>query len=164
MAKNLFKVYEVDKTRETQGVEIEVDGVYFVCRRAGGNNRLYRAAISEHSERLAAQLTSTDKKVQLDAEDEVTLQAFADTVVIGWREVLDRNDQPWDFSRDNFLELMRACPDVWLALRMRARDLDNFRFEETKKAGEELGKSSSGIESTEQTSNDTKPSETPVTQ
>lgn len=139
---NLFKKYETSEVKETQGVEITVDGAVFICRRAGGGNRRYRAAIG-----LAAAAPDVQKRINskdtieaITAEDEVTMEAFADSVVIGWREVLGRDDAPLEFSKENFLDLMKSCPDVWLNLRMAARDMDNFRLGAASEVGEELGK------------------------
>ena len=143
MAANLFRKYEVDGKKETEGVEITIDGCVFICRRAGGGNRRYRAAIglAAADPALKARLDSKDTVEQITGEDEVTMAAFAESVVIGWRDVLGRDDQPLEFTKENFLDLMRSCPDVWLNLRMAARDLDNFRVGQAVAAGEELGKS-----------------------
>lgn len=140
---NLFKKFETDPQREDQGVELTVDDCVFICRRAGGTNRRYRVAmgVGITDEKLSARLKSDDPAVVLGAEDEISIAAFADAVVIGWKNVLDRNDQPWEFSRENFIDLMTACPDVWLVLRMAARDADNFRLTTIKETGEALGKS-----------------------
>lgn len=146
---NLFKKYEVDTKKESEGVEIDIDGAVFVCRRAGGGNRRYRAAIglSALDPKFQERINSKDQVESITAEDEITMQAFADAVVVDWRNVLDRNDEPLAYSKEAFIDLMQACPDVWLALRMRARDMDNFRVEQAKDLGEELGKSSSGTDS-----------------
>lgn len=143
VAANLFKKYETDKQLENEGVEIEIDGAIFICRRAGGGNRKYRAAIglAAAAPDIQKRLNSTDKVESLAADDEATMQAFAESVVVGWREILDRNDQPLEFSKENFLDLMRSCPDVWLELRLAARDVDKFRSVQANTVGEELGKS-----------------------
>lgn len=140
---NLFKKYETSPKKETDGVEITIDGAVFICRRAGGGNRRYRAAIglAASSPELQTRLKSEDTGEQVSAEDEATMTAFADAVVLGWRDVLDRNDQPLEFNKANFMDLMLSCPDVWLNLRNSARDLDNFRIDQSKEVGEELGKS-----------------------
>ena len=155
---NLFKKYETSEQKENEGVEITIDDAVFICRRAGGGNRRYRAAIglAAAAPEVQDRISSKDQTVAVTAEDEVTMQAFADSVVIGWRDVLDRNDQPWEFNKENFLDLMRSCPDVWLQLRMAARDLENFRVGQAKAVGEELGKSSSGSNDTAKTSPATK--------
>lgn len=140
---NLFKKYETDTSKEVEGVDITIDGAVFICRRAGGSNRRYRAAIglAAAAPDFQERINSKDQIEAITAEDEITMQAFADSVVIGWKEVLDRDDQPWEFTKENFLDLMRSCPDIWLQLRMAARDLDNYRVEKAVTAGEELGKS-----------------------
>lgn len=140
---NLFKKYETSEKKETEGVEITIDGAVFVCRRAGGGNRRYRAAIglAAAAPDVQTRINSKDSTEAITAEDEVTMSAFADSVVIDWREVLGRDDQPLAFSKENFLDLMKSCPDVWLQLRMAARDMDNFRVGQAQATGEELGKS-----------------------
>lgn len=139
---NLFRKYETDAHKEVDGVEIIVDDAVFICRRAGGSNRRYRAAIglAAAAPDFQERINSKDQVEAITAEDEITMQAFADSVVIGWREVLGRDDEPLEFSKENFLDLMKSCPDVWLQLRMAARDMDNFRVEHAKAVGEELGK------------------------
>lgn len=140
---NLYKKYETDEKKETEGVEIEIDGCTFICRRAGGGNRRYRAAIglSALDPAVADRINSKDQVESITAEDEITMAAFADAVVVDWKDVLDRNDEPLPFSKQAFLDLMKSCPDVWLQLRMRARDMDNFRVSQAETLGEDLGKS-----------------------
>jgi hypothetical protein len=140
---NLFKKYETDSKRENDGVEIPIDDNVFICRRAGGGNRRYRAAIGTamNDPALAKRLNDTDPSISLEAEDEVTIKAFADAVVVGWRNVLGRDDKPWEFSKDNFIDLMLSCPDVWMQLRVAARDVENFRIQQVTADGEALGKS-----------------------
>lgn len=143
VAANLFRKYEVDGKKETEGVEITIDGAVFICRRAGGGNRKYRAAIglAAATPDFQAKAGSKDRAEVIAAEDEITMEAYADSVVVGWREVLDRNDQPMEFTKENFLDLMRSCPDIWLELRMAAFNLDKFRAVQANATGEELGKS-----------------------
>lgn len=150
---NLWKKYETDQKKEHDGVDVEIDGVTFICRRAGGANRAYRAAIGMTivDPKLQERLQSKDPGVAMEAENEVTMQAFADSVVVGWRGMLDRNDQPLEFSREALLDLLNSCPDVWDRLRIAAADRDNFRLNQVKEIGEALGNSSAGEEGTERT-------------
>lgn len=147
---NLFAKYEADPKKETEGVEIDIDGAVFICRRAGGGNRRYRAAIGMGVAKsgMSERLNSADQDVALAAEDEVTIEAFADSVILGWRDVTDRDGNPWEYSRENFVTLMNSCPEVFLFLRSHARDIDNFRASKVKELGEKLGESSSGSDAT----------------
>lgn len=137
---NLFAKYEVDPKKEKDGTEIAIDGAVFILRRAGGGNRRYKAALSIASLKYNEQLLNDkDIDAQYEAEDAVTLEAFANGVVVGWRDVTDREGNPWPFSRENFIELMQACPDVWWNLRTEARDRDNFRITKVAELGESVG-------------------------
>jgi len=151
VANNLFKRYEVDPAKEKSGVEVDIEGNIFICRRAGGGNRAYRTAVAKHSmdPKYRAMLRSDDPEQQMEAEDEISLNAVADAVVVGWRDVVGRDDQPLPFSHGNFLDLMRSCPDVWMQLRVEVRNIDLFRLEEVKTLGDELGNSSAGNDDTE---------------
>jgi hypothetical protein len=138
---NLFKKYETNPQMEAEGVRIPIDGCVFICRRAGGGNRRYRAAMALHASARGDAVNSEDQDVAMSAEDEIVMQTFADAVVIGWENVDNRDDQPWEFTKENFLELMRACPEVWLRLRMEARDAQNYREKVVVEQGTALGNS-----------------------
>lgn len=141
MATNPFKKYETDKAKEADGTEIVFDGMTFICRRAGGINRAYRAAMAMFSgeERFTKALNSTDTNVSLGAEDRVTMEAFAESVVIGWRDVLGRDDQPLPFTKENFLDLMDSCPDVWIRVRVLASNVEAYLREQVDATGEATG-------------------------
>lgn len=151
MATNLFKKYEIDQGKEKTGVDIDIEGNIFICRRAGGGNRAYRAALGMYSMEPAMRARLAEgntPEVQLEAEDEVMLNAVADAVVLDWRNVLGRDDQPLPYSKANFIDMMRSCPDVWLRLRMEVRDVDSFRLDQVIEIGEQLGNSSAGSDAT----------------
>jgi len=137
---NLFQRYETDQAKEKNGATITIDGAEFYCRRAGGSNRSYRIVLGRLME---AQRENLLKDVASDeaqtAEFEVVLQAFADCVVIGWNNVLDRDGNPWEFSKENFKDLMRSCPDVWDHIRVEVHNFDNFRRETVKQAADFVG-------------------------
>lgn len=146
MATNLYKKYETDPTKERDGVELEFDGVTFICKRAGGSNRMYLFAMSEAIEKYRQDAESKIPEKVVAAENAATMEAFATAVVTGWKDVLDRKDQPMEFTKENFIDLMRACPDVWAWLRSEARELEHFRMVQTVTLAEELGNSSSGTQ------------------
>lgn len=139
MTTNLFKKYESDPKKELTGVEINIEDNIFICRRAGGGNRAYRVRVGQLALARREVLNSTDLEVSTEAEDEVTMEAFSTSVVVGWRDVLGRDGQPLPFSPENFIDLMKSCPDVWLLLRVEARDIEKFRVEEIDEIGTALG-------------------------
>lgn len=141
---NLFSKYETDPAKETKGIRIMFDDCVFICKRAGGGNREHAFVVSATALAMKDELDSEDRAVSAAAEREVMLIAFAESAIVGWENVLDRDGNPWPFSKENFLELMRACPDVWNHIRAEARDIENFRKVQASEVAESLGKSSSG--------------------
>ncbi len=141
---DLHKKFATSKTAELEGVKVEVEGAIFIIKRAGGHNRAYRYAVSKyampHRAKFEEYKKTNDVKIAAEIEDQINLQAFADEAIVGWEKVDGPDGQPIPFSRDNFVNLMEACPDVWDTVRIAAQDIDNFR-EVVQKDGEALGES-----------------------
>ena len=145
---NLFKKYGTDASAETTGVLIKVDEAVFRIKRAGGNNRAFRYSISKHAIkyreefvkygdlRSAGEIPPEIRARIAEVEDEIHQQAFADEVLAGWENVDGPDGSPLEFTRENFLMLVRACPDVWQTLKTAAFDIDNFRAADGAKLGE----------------------------
>jgi len=149
---NPFAEFETDPTKERDGVRVVVrsrkpegGAMTFILRRAGGANRIFRYAMAEairnYPEILSDIETPDGRRRAFNVEDQATQEAFADAVIAGWENVEGRDGQPLAFTRDNVLDLIRACPDVWDELRVAAVDVANFRPNGAAKDGAELGKS-----------------------
>jgi len=153
---NLFQMYETDPQRERDGVEVAIKdprgqptGAVVILRRAGGGNRRYIYALGRamdpHREIFANLDAPENQQAAEDLETEVTQEAYADAVILGWRNVHGRDGELLPFSRAAFLDLVRSCPNVWDQLRLAALDMDRFRGNgHLKEDGEHLGKSFSG--------------------
>ena len=141
---NLFSKYETDSKKETEGVRITFEDNVFICRRAGGSNRMHAFAQAAAAMELKDQYESEDEATAAWANNEIALRAFADVCILGWENVLGRDNKPLEFSKENFLDLMRSCPEVWNHIRFEARDIENFRRDSVSEVAEEVGKSSSG--------------------
>jgi hypothetical protein len=92
------------------------------------------------------------KQIQIDvlednAYDELNKKAYFRAVVIGWENVNDADGNYITFSEANFVKLMTDLPDLWDALQDACTRLSNFRAEEIRQDGEDLGNSSAGIRS-----------------
>ena len=61
--------------------------------------------------------------------------------MLGWRNIAGRDGLEMPFTRDNFIMLMTACPDLWVELRLEARAMSNFRVVTAVEQGEALGNS-----------------------
>lgn len=143
---DLMKKFATSRAAEIDGIRVKIggeDGVTFVLRRAGGHNRAYRyaearAALPYRAELLeiaAAPASAQMSDRALELEDAIRVAAFAESVVLGW-EGYEVDGVPVAFSREKFLALMHACPDVWEAVKKAAFDIENFREADGKALGE----------------------------
>ena len=130
---SLYKKFKTNTDIESQGVEIALQGAEnpdgtvptFLISRMGGSNKAYTKALERGTKPFRRQN-------QMGMLPEETLRpivrkAFCETVLKGWRNVLDENDQPISYSEQNALKLMTDLPDVYEILQQEAMDLSNFR-------------------------------------
>ena len=136
---NLYAKYETAPEKERGGVPVDIDGAVFHIRRAGGHNRAYRYALAIAARGFSGVLknASDNPQAAFDAQDDITQMAFAEAVVIGWDGVDGRDGQPLEFSKANFLDLVRSCAPVWDQLRAAA--IDDERFKATLEDAKQLG-------------------------
>lgn len=147
---NPFAEFEADPC-ERAGVRVVVrsrrdDGAMtFIVRRAGGANRAFRYALHFHGQRLKAQLSDPDdspavQMAKLELVTSVMQEAYADAVIIGWEGIEGADGQALAFTRDNFLDVVRRCPEIWDELESAAIDVQRFRPNGAAKDGADLGK------------------------
>ena len=153
---NPFPEFETDPSKERDGVPVivksrqrpEDPGMTFILRRAGGANRRYRYALAHHMQKMRDEFKDTESlNGQLrafSAEDEAAQEAFADAVIIGWDGIEGRDGSPLEFTRENALDLIRHCPEVWDELRVAAVDNERFRPNGAAEDGVAVGKLSAG--------------------
>jgi len=131
---NLTKIYGTNPAAEEGGIDLHVGGdAYITVKRAGNRNR----AFQETFRRITSPYTKAIERGQLDGEtdDRLGIAIYAETIAIGWRGVglVDGEDLP--FSKENFIRVMTALPDLWRVVREGARDAANFRDAEVAEAG-----------------------------
>lgn len=129
----LFKQYKTDSIKETEGVEIEFpeaqndDGSVptFLISRMGKSNRAYSKALEAATRPYRRQVELGTMKNEV--AEALFLNVFCDTVLKGWRNVMDEKGKAIGFSKDTAVELMTALPDVYERLQEEAKLAANFR-------------------------------------
>lgn len=145
---SLYQLYGNDKASEVQhGIELRFANAKFFVRRAGGANQKY----NQELRRLTRPLR---KQIQIDilednAYDELNKKAYFRAVVIGWEDVRDEMGNYMEFNEGNWIKLMTDLPDLWDAIQDACTKLSNFRAEDIKEDGDDLGNSSAGTKNGE---------------
>lgn len=136
--KTLYQAFGTEKVYETEGVTLDFGAARFRVRRAGGSNRKFLTTMSAklRPHRRAIAAGTMDE----DVANDIQLEIYYETVVIGWEGVTDREGKPLEYNLANFKMVMRDLPDLWATLREETDNMKNFQADAAKVDGEELGK------------------------
>lgn len=127
---NLYKNFETDKKCETEGIEVrygddEETAPTFVVKRAGGSNTGYqkamRKALRPFQKLIAHDLMTPEQ------ENSVIKKVFINHLLIGWRNVSDRDGNPLPFSKENAEKLFSDLPDLLEDLVSQSKNASAFK-------------------------------------
>jgi len=127
-----YALFETDKKVEQEGVRIDYGPFYFQVARAGGSNTRFRDVLRQrlapHKRAMATETMSED------LADKITLDVFAETVVLGWGSVefgegkiAGRDGKPIDFGPEAVKQLFKDLPDLARDVMAQAQSVGLFR-------------------------------------
>lgn len=128
---SLYKQYATDANLEKTGIELQYgenangDEIIIRVARAGGSNTAY-------TKRMEALVKPYRRQIQAETIDnkvleKLVMQAFAETVVLGWENVEDRNGNPMEFNVANVIQLFTDLPDLFKDVQEQAQKAVLFR-------------------------------------
>jgi len=126
---NPYEIYETNQDLENgKGVEIEYPFGVFVINRAGGSNKMFskvfNAKLKPHRRKHEQGILEDEIKLQ------ILIETYAETVVIGWKGVHDRNNKKMPFSVKNCIKLLTDLPDFFTDLQLQAGSYATFKAEQ----------------------------------
>lgn len=130
---SLYKTLKTAASLETEGITIQygVDAlgqpITITIARSGGANVTFAKALeaATRPHRKAIQLETLDNRVA----DRLYLEVFAKTVVLGWTNMRDEEDNLLPFNVDNVIKVLSDLPDLYSDLREQAGKAANFRLD-----------------------------------
>lgn len=128
---SLYKQYATDTNLEKTGIELQYgenangDEIIIRVARAGGSNTAY-------TKRMEALVKPYRRQIQAETIDnkvleKLVMQAFAETVVLGWENVEDRDGNPMEFNVANVIQLFTDLPDLFKDVQEQAQKAVLFR-------------------------------------
>lgn len=115
---NLFQQYKTDPELERKGILFELGfnervnlPIALRLARAGGANSAFQKT-------LEAKMKPYRRQLQTETMDNKTgerllREVYAQSVVLGWENVDDENDQAMTFSVENCIRLFETLPDLF---------------------------------------------------
>lgn len=113
----LHKQFETDPQLEKKGVWVSYEGEddeppsKFLIARAGGANVDYTKAMEREAQPIRRKLQNN--LVSQAALRKLNIKVFAETVILGWENVTDKNGTKLEFTPENVVKLFTELPDLF---------------------------------------------------
>jgi hypothetical protein len=125
---SLYNLFETNEDRELDGFDLIIyDGdveIKFVLARAGGSNRKFanrlQALTRPYQRSMENGTMPEDKAAALMA------QAIAETIILDWENVADRNGDMMEYSPARAKQLLIDLPDLRQIIMEEASKASNF--------------------------------------
>lgn len=131
---SLYEKFSTDETIEKEGVWLDYgEGEKFLIARAGGAN-------TKFVQRLQHLTKPFNRQIQMgtfseEQGRELAAQAFAETVILTWEGVKNREGDVMDFSVANCKQFLIDLPEIFVDIREFAASYANFQTEERTEEG-----------------------------
>jgi hypothetical protein len=128
---SIWDLYETDLAKEVEGFWHKVNKkISIKMARAGGANLAFSKAMEEktreHRKRGGA---LEGDKVDVELVTEIMKEAFAETIILDWKGITDRDGKKVAYSVAAAKKMLDALPDLYAELRDAAGAAANFRIE-----------------------------------
>lgn len=130
---NPYKLFETNKELEIgKGVTLQYPGFSIVIHRAGGMNKKFARVLDEKMKPFRQRF---DRGL-LDEEtsQRILVETYAESVVIGWQKVTDKDGKLMKFTVENVIKLFTDLPDLFDDVKNQANQVSVFRQEQEKVA------------------------------
>lgn len=127
-SKSIYEKFATDKKAEQQGITLDYgDGLEIQIARAGGSNIKFEKTVQAKMRKYGLQA----KHDLLEPEQmrEVMREVLAETVVLGWKGVTNREGTELEFSRENCIQLFKDLPDLFEDVLEQSRKAALFKAE-----------------------------------
>jgi hypothetical protein len=129
----LHKSFKTNKNLEIEGITLEyhdqdepdIPPVRIRIARAGGANVAYDKALDKRTRSIRRHLAAN--AVSMQEIRRITMDVYAETVLLGWENVTDEAGDPIPFSPDNARKLFKDLPDLFDDIQQQAQQAELFR-------------------------------------
>lgn len=126
---SIYEMFATDLKIEVEGFTHRItDKISFQLARAGGANAKFSKAMEIKTRPYRRQITEDTMDITL--ANKLLIEAFAETVVLGWEGITDSDGKEIEFSVKAAVQLFTDLPDLFNELREAAAKQSNFRASE----------------------------------
>jgi len=126
---SIYELFATDQNSEVEGIVYNVTPeISFTLARAGGANARYSKLLSAKIRPYTRQIA--DDTMDPDMANALVIEAFAETVILGWKGITDAEGNEMPFSVANAIALLKQLPDLFIDIQAYAGKMANFRAQE----------------------------------
>lgn len=112
MSKSIYDKFGTDKKAEQEGIVLDYgDGMEIRIARAGGSNTKFEKAVQQRMRKYGLQ--AKHDLLEPEQQREIFRDVLAETVVLGWDGMYDRDGEEIPFSKENCIQLFKDLPDLF---------------------------------------------------
>lgn len=126
--KSPYELFSTDAKAENQGITLDFGDFAIRIARAGGANKKYAKAlmrILKPYRKAISTNTIAEKK-----QNELMAEVYAETVILDWVNVKDRDGNAMDFTKENVIKLLTDLPVLFQQIIADAENFNNFKSDE----------------------------------
>jgi len=130
---SIYSTFSTDKAKEEEGIWLDYgeDGSIHVSR-AGGSNKKFAKMLELRARPYKRRI---DKGTfEEDVANQLMIEVFADTIILGWKDIKDKDGNEMEYTRDNVIKLFLDLPELFADVSEQATAMGNFRFDEVEEA------------------------------
>ena len=133
---SIYELYETDHNLEVDGhwhTVNEKAKISFLLARSGGANLKFAKAMEKLTRPHRGHGGAfEDDKVDIELANELMQEAFAETIILDWKGVVDRAGKKIAFSQTAAVKMMKSLPDLFGELRDFSSKMANYQVAEIK--------------------------------
>ena len=130
---SLYKQFETDREVEKTGIVLDYGmnskkrPIQIRIARAGGANERYSKLLELRTKPYRRQIQN--ETLDNAVAEKITKEVYAQTVVLGWNGVEDRDGNDMPFTQENCVKLFTDLPDLWSDVQSQSTRASLFRAE-----------------------------------
>jgi len=124
------KQWSIDKGSAEKGVDLLYDGYSIRVLPALRTNPKYTARYRQALQKNKGKMKGGGE-LSIEDDDKLLAEVYADSVIVGWTNVVDGNGKKIPFTRANVIALLTDVPLLFLDVRNSAEDIALFRADLT---------------------------------